>query len=71
MFSVFESIEKNKTFEGMICDEGEQGGTMVILSDLVQDKISSFLNEDGVIDYNNPEAKEYLDNLHLELDKYF
>jgi hypothetical protein len=72
MFAVWEPIEnKKKLIEFLVHNENEEEGTLILLSDDAQDKIKSFLNEDGVIDEDNEEANEYLDDLNEEFSKFF
>ena len=72
MFKIWEPVEnKKRLIEYLIHGEHEEDGTLILLSDDVQDKLNGFLNENGIIDMNNSEAEEYLYDLSEEFEKYF
>jgi hypothetical protein len=71
-FYIWECPEnKQRLIDYLIHEDNEQEGTLGLLSDDAQEKITSFLNGDDVIDIDSEEKNEYMNNLDEEFAKYF
>ncbi len=68
-FCVYEPIEKSDLIEYVIHDNSADG-TLIALSDKVQNRINELINENDMIEDQSC-LDELLDSLNVECEKYF